>query len=119
MMSLLDRLGPVWLLGRFFFGHFASVAMVGLVLEKRGLSQVVQLVWLPTMFWPVPFGTVQNFLGTLFGRLHVEHRCKARCLVTYVKPLTVTTSSSGEFTNMTTQCRLGFMSVMAITVILK
>ena len=49
------------LVARVIFGNFASMALVRLALKKRGLSHVVQPVWLQTMFWPDPFRWVQDF----------------------------------------------------------
>ena len=54
---------------RVFFGLPVSVALAALALEKRGMNHVVQPDWLPTIFWPVPFGWVQILKATLFGGL--------------------------------------------------
>ena len=66
LRALLASLGA-WLVTHTHFEPFASVALTGLAELKHGLSQVVQPVWFPTMFWPGPFGWVQIFHHALFG----------------------------------------------------
>ena len=63
------------------FGLPVSLVLAGLALKKRGLSHVVQPVWLPTIFWPGPFGWVQIFEATLFGGCFSFTAANAWCLV--------------------------------------